>query len=60
MGKLDGRIAIVTGGGSGIGKAITRSFAKEGAKIIIAGRNAEKLNATAREIAIENAGVRVS
>ncbi len=57
MGKLDERIAIITGGGSGIGKAITRSFAKEGAKVVIAGRNFEKLNATAHEIAMESATV---
>ena len=50
MGKLDSKVAIVTGGGSGIGKAVARALASEGAKIIIAGRNAKKLASAADEI----------
>lgn len=57
LGRLDGRIAIITGGGTGIGKAITGSFAKEGAKVIIAARGIERLNATARDIALGGATV---
>src|SRR5580704_19609884 len=50
MGRLDEKVAIVTGGGGGIGKAIARSLASEGAKIVLAGRSMERLIRTAHEI----------
>jgi NAD(P)-dependent dehydrogenase (short-subunit alcohol dehydrogenase family) len=34
--RLDGKVAVVTGAASGIGKAISRKFADEGAKVIVA------------------------
>lgn len=50
MGKLDGKVAIVTGGGSGIGKGIARALAAEGARIVVAGRRIQALNQTVAEI----------
>lgn len=50
MGRLEGKVAIVTGAGQGVGKGIALTFAKEGAKVIIAEINPETAQATADEI----------
>ena len=48
--RLDSKVAIITGAGSGIGKAIAQAFVREGASVVIAGRDGKKLELTATEI----------
>lgn len=50
MGRLDGRVALITGAGSGIGAAIARQFAEEGCRLIITDRNTDKIDGLAQEI----------
>jgi len=48
--KLEGKVAIITGGGRGIGRVIARRFADEGAAVTVSGTNKEALDAVAQEI----------
>ncbi|MFD2614837.1 SDR family NAD(P)-dependent oxidoreductase [Paenibacillus gansuensis] len=50
MGKLDGKVALITGGNSGIGLASAKLFVIEGAKVIITGRNLTTLTSAAEEL----------
>jgi len=50
MGKLDGKIALVTGGNSGIGLATAKQFVREGAYVFITGRREAELAAAVKEI----------
>ncbi len=49
-GLFKGKVAVVTGGGTGIGKAITRELASLGCKVVIASRKVENLEQAAGEI----------
>jgi NAD(P)-dependent dehydrogenase (short-subunit alcohol dehydrogenase family) len=56
--KLAGKIALVTGGSSGIGLATAKRFAAEGAHVFVTGRRQEELDAAIRQIGPQATGVR--
>jgi NAD(P)-dependent dehydrogenase (short-subunit alcohol dehydrogenase family) len=57
MGKLEGRIALVTGGNSGIGLATAKQFVNEGAYVFITGRREQELARAVKEIGKNATGV---
>jgi NAD(P)-dependent dehydrogenase (short-subunit alcohol dehydrogenase family) len=57
MGKLDGKIALVTGGNSGIGLATAKRFEQEGAYVFITGRRQANLDEAVKQIGRNVTGV---
>src|SRR5687768_7471615 len=58
MGKLDGRVAIVTGSGRGIGRAIVEKLAADGAKVVVSDVNEESAQEAAKAIGGDALGLR--
>ena len=48
--SLDGRVAVITGGGTGIGRGAALVLAEHGADVVLAGRRPEPLESTAKEV----------
>lgn len=58
MSRLDGKVALITGGTSGIGLATAQLFVQEGAKVAIMGQNQERLEQASKALGIEVLAVR--
>jgi NAD(P)-dependent dehydrogenase (short-subunit alcohol dehydrogenase family) len=58
MGKLHGKVAVITGGGSGIGFAIAKRFVDESAFVFITGRRQKELDEAVKAIGSNVVGVR--
>src|SRR5207302_8121480 len=58
MGKLEGKVAVVTGGSSGMALASAKRFVEEGAYVFITGRRQEQLDAAVKSIGRNVTGVR--
>jgi NAD(P)-dependent dehydrogenase (short-subunit alcohol dehydrogenase family) len=59
-GLLEGKTAIIYGGGGGIGGGVARTFAREGAKVFLAGRTRQNLEVVAKDIASAGGSVEVA
>jgi len=57
MGKLDGKVAVITGGNSGIGLATAKRFVQEGAYVFITGRTQSKLDEAVKQVGSNVTGV---
>ncbi len=58
MSKLNNKVAVITGGSSGIGLATARRFIAEGARVVITGRNQETLDTAVAELGDRATGIR--
>lgn len=55
--KLQDRVAIITGSTSGMGRAIAKKFAEEGAKVVVTGRNEERAKEVVDDIKADRKSV---